>query len=186
MPLTGGPWPIREYMPQVAAAARANLLDAHHPVARVPDAFDVQLGEGLEETRPAGAGIEFGIGPEQRQPAEPARVDAVLLVVEKDAAESGLGAVFQEHAALVAGKSGGYCAALCIGGRGQVEGGHLAAGLGGPRREYRRRNLLFRRPLAPAIGHIPPWAEWWSRRPARRPFHRHRRLAHPTSACYRR
>src|SRR5260221_3120213 len=37
----------------------------------VPDALDVQLGEGLEEARPAGAGIEFGIGPEQRQPAEP-------------------------------------------------------------------------------------------------------------------
>src|ERR1700692_1319334 len=126
MPLTRGPWPIREYMPQVAAAARANLLDARHPIARVPDAFDVQRSEGLEEARPAGAGIEFGVGPEQRQPAEPAGVDAVLLVVEKDAAESGLGAVFQEHAALVAGKAGGYCAALFIGGRGQVEGGHLA------------------------------------------------------------
>src|SRR5229473_2656456 len=142
MPLAGGPWAIREYVPQVAAAARANLFDTHHPVACIPDALDVQLGERLEEARPAGAGIEFGIGPEQRQTAEPARVDAVLLVVEKDAAEGGLGAMFQEHAALVAGKAGGYCAALCIGGRGQVEGGHLAAGLGGPRREYRRRNPL--------------------------------------------
>src|SRR6202011_3961938 len=124
MPLTGGWWPIRENMPQVAAAARANLLDAHHPVARVPDAFDVQRSDGLEEARPAGAGIEFGIGPEQRQPAEPARVDAVLLVVEKDAAEGGLGAMFEEHAALVAGKAGGYCPALSVGGWGQVEGGH--------------------------------------------------------------
>jgi len=29
--------------------------------------------------------------------------------------------MFQQHAALVAGKAGGYCAALCIGGRSQVE-----------------------------------------------------------------
>src|SRR5260370_30560116 len=114
MPLAGGSWAIREYVPQVAAAARANLFDTHHPVACVPDALDVQLGERLEEARPAGAGIEFGIGPEQRQPAEPARVDAVLLVVEKDTAEGGLGAMFQEHAALVAGKAGGYGAAPCL------------------------------------------------------------------------
>src|SRR5260221_6738706 len=149
MPLTGGPWPIREYMPQVAAAARADLLDAHHPVARVPDAFDVQLGEGLEEARPARAGIEFGIGPEQRQPAEPARVDAVLLVVEKDAAESGLGAMFQEHAALVAGKAGGYCAALCVGGRGQVEGGHLAPNIDTFNPQLLK---LFPPPVAPGGG----------------------------------
>src|ERR1700675_714781 len=125
MPLAGGRWPIREYVPQVAAAARTNLFDTHHPVACVPDPLDVQLGEGLEETRPSGAGIEFGIGPEQGQPAEPARVDAVLLVVEKHAAEGGLGAMLQEHAALVAGKAGGYCVTLWIGGRGQVERGHL-------------------------------------------------------------
>jgi len=34
---------------QVAAAARANLLDTHHAVARVPDALDVRRSEGLKK-----------------------------------------------------------------------------------------------------------------------------------------
>jgi hypothetical protein len=52
---------IRKYVSEVTAAARADLLDAYHAVARVADAFDVRFVEGLEEARPARARIELSV-----------------------------------------------------------------------------------------------------------------------------
>ena len=63
---SGGTRPVWKNVSQVAAAARAHLLDAHHSIARVAQPPDVCRVVRLEEARPAGAGIEFGTRPEQR------------------------------------------------------------------------------------------------------------------------
>jgi hypothetical protein len=105
MTLSRGTWPIRKDVPEVAAAARADLLRTNHAVTAIADPADMRLIERPEEARPAGAGVEFRIRPEKRQPAEPARVRALLLVVEKYAAEGSLGAVLEQHAPLIAAEA---------------------------------------------------------------------------------
>jgi len=83
-------------MALVAVAAGAARLDAHHAVAGVAYGQDVSLVEGRKEARPARAAFELGLGAEERQAAEAAAVDAVLLVVQEAAAERGFGAVVQQ------------------------------------------------------------------------------------------
>ena len=58
-----------------------------HAVFIIGDGCDVFLGDGLEETRPAGARIELGVGREEREIAADALVGAGLLIVEEGAAE---------------------------------------------------------------------------------------------------
>jgi hypothetical protein len=124
MALAGGPGPVGKDVTQMAATAGADLLDPDHAVTAVADPPDVRLVEGLEKARPARARVEFGIRAEQRQPAEPAGVDAGFLVVEKDAAKRRLGAVLQQDASFVPGQARGDLPALRLGGRGHVECGH--------------------------------------------------------------
>ena len=52
-----------------------------HAVARVLDVDDVLLGDRLPEARPAGAGIEFRVGSEERGVAADAAEDAGLVLV---------------------------------------------------------------------------------------------------------
>ena len=99
-------WPRRlravgKDVAEVAVAARAQDLDAHHAVAAIRLGRDVLVGDRLEEARPAGARIELGVRREQRQPAADARVDAAALVVEQRAAERPLGAVRARHGELL-------------------------------------------------------------------------------------
>jgi hypothetical protein len=56
-------------MTQMAIAATATDLSAHHPVAVILDVSDMVGVEWFKETRPAGAGFKLGSGFEQRQPA---------------------------------------------------------------------------------------------------------------------
>src|SRR5262249_52312328 len=63
----------------------------------------------------AGPRIELRTRTEQRQPAKPARVNAVLLVVEEDSAEGRFGAVLKQHVALVVAELGGDLTALLSG-----------------------------------------------------------------------
>ena len=84
---------VREHVAEMAVAARAQDLDAHHAVAAIRLGRDVLVGDRLEEARPAGARIELRVRRKQRQPAADARVDAGALVVEQRAAERPLGAV---------------------------------------------------------------------------------------------
>ena len=58
------PRAVVENVAQVAVAAAAQNLCAH--AIAVSLLSDVLVGDGLEKARPAGAGIEFGIGSEQR------------------------------------------------------------------------------------------------------------------------
>ena len=122
--IAGRPGAIGKHVAEVAAAARADLLGAQHAVAGIAQQLDVRVSVRLEKAGPAGAGIELGAGAEQRQAAEPAGVDAMLVVVQKHAAERRLGAVLQQHALLVGREAGDDVPALGIAGRGEVEGGH--------------------------------------------------------------
>ena len=112
---------VGEDVAEVAAAAGAGDFRALHPVTGVTDAVNVGLVERREEAGPAGAGVELGVGAEQRQPAQPAAIDAAALVVEEHAAERRLGAVVQQHALFLVAQGGDKRGALGGRGRGQVE-----------------------------------------------------------------
>ena len=59
------------------------------------------LLDGSPEARPAGAGIELGIGREQRRPAARATERALALLAVERAREGALGAVLPGHVILL-------------------------------------------------------------------------------------
>src|SRR5207237_6268838 len=72
--LAGGPGAVAEdmaQMPTAPAAAHLGPGDEHLPV---PGRLNGIGGGGLEEAGPAGAGVELGLGSEQRRPAAGAAV----------------------------------------------------------------------------------------------------------------
>ena len=79
-------------MSEVTVAALTADFDAQRAVAGVVQGANMVRIEGREKTRPAGAGIKFGVRGKQRQAAQPTQVDAVAFVVEQRAAERLLGA----------------------------------------------------------------------------------------------
>src|SRR5437899_3054581 len=95
---------IGEDVTEVPVAATAPDLDALHPVRAVVQGGEVLRIERLVERRPAGPGLELRARPEQRQAAEPAGVHAGLFVVQQAAAKWRLGAVIEQHAALLGGE----------------------------------------------------------------------------------
>lgn len=78
-------------MAEVPVAASAQNLRPPHAVADVGVGGDVFLRNGLEEAGPARAGIELGVGGEERQVAADAGVDAGLLVIIEGSAEGAFG-----------------------------------------------------------------------------------------------
>ena len=62
----------------------------------------MRLIDRSPERWPAGAALELGLVLEQRQAAEAAAVDAVVLVIQEAPAERRLGAVVQQHLGFVA------------------------------------------------------------------------------------
>ena len=89
--LTGRVRSVVEHVAEVAAAAGAHDLGAHHAVARVGSQLDGLGGGRLVEAGPARARLEFRIGAEQLVPARRAAVDAVFLAVRVLAREWRLG-----------------------------------------------------------------------------------------------
>ena len=85
-------WSVGEDVTEVRIATGAKHLDTFHPVAVVGDFSDVVGVNRFEKTWPAGTGVELSVGIEQRQAAANTRVDAVLVIVVKCAAECRLGA----------------------------------------------------------------------------------------------
>src|SRR6201992_3184182 len=81
--LAGRARPVAEDVAQVTAAAAAQDFGAAHEHAVVRAQLDRVLGGGLEEARPAGGGVELGVGPAQAGPAPGAHVGAGLLVSEQ-------------------------------------------------------------------------------------------------------
>jgi len=92
-------------MPQMAIAAPAADLGAHHSVARIAQAADVVGVKRFEKAGPAGTGFEFGARSEQWQAAQPAAVNTVLLVVEQAAAKGRLGAMIQQDSSFLGSQS---------------------------------------------------------------------------------
>ena len=91
-------------MSQVPVAALAADLCANHSIARVLNVADMVRVEGFKKAWPTSAGFEFSAGTKQRQAAQPAAVNAVLLVVEKAAAKGRLGSVVQQNPAFFGAK----------------------------------------------------------------------------------
>src|SRR5258706_5727184 len=92
-PQTRGTRAVVEHVAEMRRAAGAEDLGAPHPVAAVLPGDDVLGRDGLEEARPAGARVEFGLGGKKRKRAAHAGVDPVAFVVEEQAAESRFGAL---------------------------------------------------------------------------------------------
>src|SRR2546425_13209153 len=103
--MTGRRWPVGEHVPEVTVAAPATDLDALHAVRAVAQEREVVGVERLVERRPAGARLELGRRPEERQSAQPTAVHALRLVVQEAAAERRLGAVGEQDPAAPGGEA---------------------------------------------------------------------------------
>src|SRR5687767_16042173 len=100
---------VVEHVTQVRIAALAADLDAPHAVTAIFDLEDVVAIVRLKKARPSSARVELRVGLEQRQTAEPARIDAGFLVVEEHATAGALGSVMKDHVALFVGEIRSEC-----------------------------------------------------------------------------
>src|SRR6266478_2782152 len=91
---------VLEHMPEMAVALRAQHFGPDHAVADVALLVDVALQRRLGKTRPAAAGIELGVGFEQRLSAAGAGVGARRLLVLVFAGERPLGRLLAQHRVL--------------------------------------------------------------------------------------
>jgi hypothetical protein len=112
MTLTCRRRPVRKNVPEMAAAARTDLFHTDHSMAGVAYTPNVGLVIGLEKAGPTRTGVEFGTRPKERQATKAARVDTILVVVEKHTAEGGLSAVLEQHVAFRPGEASNYRLAL--------------------------------------------------------------------------
>ena len=103
---------VRENVPEMAAAARTDLFHTDHSMAGVAHPPNVGFVIGLEKAGPTRTGVEFRTRPKERQATKAARVDTILVVVEKHTAEGGLSAVLEQHVAFLLGETGDYRLAL--------------------------------------------------------------------------
>src|SRR6185503_14261852 len=97
---------VVEDVPEVRVATRAQHLGALREPAVVLLLRDVLLRHRLEEARPAGAGVELGLGAEERQAAAGALVHARVLGGVVLAGEGALGAVLAHDLVLLLGELG--------------------------------------------------------------------------------
>ncbi len=112
MTLTRRRRPVRKNVPEMTTAAPTHLFHADHSVAGVADPPNVGFVIRLEEAGPPRTGVEFRTRPEERQTTKAARVNTILVVVEKNTAEGGLRAVLEQHVAFLLGEAGNNRLAL--------------------------------------------------------------------------
>ena len=105
MTLAGRRRAVRKNVSEVAPAACTDFFYADHSVASVAHPPNVCLVIGLEEAWPTRTGVEFRTRPKERQTTEAARVDAILVVVEKHPTEGSLCAVLEQHVVFLRGKA---------------------------------------------------------------------------------
>src|SRR5690606_15438965 len=91
---------VREHVSEVAAAAAAVHLRAHHAVAAIDARADGAV-DRLEEARPAGAALELRAAPEERLAAAGARERALPLLVKQRARAGALRRVPAQHSVLL-------------------------------------------------------------------------------------
>ncbi len=104
--------PVWKDVPEMATAAPTHLFHADHSIAGVAHLPNVRFVIRLEKAGPTRTGVEFRTRPEERQTTKAARVDAILVVVEKHAAKGGLSAVLEQHVAFLLGEASNYRLAL--------------------------------------------------------------------------
>ncbi len=92
---------VVEDVAEVRVAALADDLRALHQEAVVGPQFDVLEVGGLGEARPAGAGVELGVGGEELRSTADAAVHALRLLVDVGAGEGALGARLAGHLELL-------------------------------------------------------------------------------------
>jgi hypothetical protein len=102
--LAGGVGAVGEDMTEVAAALGTGNFDATHAEGAVVMEVDGVFGEGLEETGPAGSGLELGVGFEEGSVAGGAVVEAVGVVIDEGAGEGAFGALLAEDVILLGGE----------------------------------------------------------------------------------
>src|SRR3546814_17702219 len=81
--------PIRKHVAEMCVTARAQYLDAAHAVRAVLARNHCFIRGRIEEARPAGAGLELGVGIEQRQIAADAMKHAISEVGRASGRERG-------------------------------------------------------------------------------------------------
>src|SRR5687768_8603528 len=127
----------------MAVAAGAADFCPRHAERIVAEIAHVVAVERLVKARPAGAGLEFLAGAEERQAAQAAGVEARLLVVQERAAERPLGAVVEQNVPLLRRELSRQPVALGGGDRPEVVAGSGKIGAGG------RAKLVGHVPLHP-------------------------------------
>ena len=80
--LTRGLWAVGKYVAQMAVATPAANFCAYHTVALIDDVADMVRIKWFKKAGPTSAGFELSRGAKQRQPAKPARINAVFFVVQ--------------------------------------------------------------------------------------------------------
>ena len=88
-------------MPEMRATAGAMDFGAAREQAIVCFSANVTFDYGLKETRPAGAGIKFGVGSEQVEIAGDTPIQPRLMIVPVDSAERPFGAFFARDTVLL-------------------------------------------------------------------------------------
>src|SRR5581483_2787638 len=96
----GRPRSVREDMAEMAGAFRAQYLCADHAVGGVVFLVDMTLDGRRGEARPAAAGIELGVGLEQRLAAAGAHIGAGLSLIFVLAGERPLGRLLTQYSIL--------------------------------------------------------------------------------------
>src|SRR6187455_768627 len=100
-PLAGRPRPVVEDVTEVPAAGGADDLLAHHPVAPVEPYLDgLELG-GLDEARPARAGVELRLRAEELRSTPGAAVHAGVFGIRVRPRERTLGRLLPQHGVLL-------------------------------------------------------------------------------------
>lgn len=112
-------------MPEVGFALFTQHFRARHAVRFVGFEEDVVRDHGVPKTRPAGAGIEFGFGREERVVAGHAVVGAGLFVVQEVAGAGHFGAFKPADAVLLFGEF----IAVGVGHVGSIQGNYRQGGL---------------------------------------------------------
>ena len=88
-------------MPQVSAAAAAVHFDPLYAVGVIGDLFYIFFDEGLPETGPSGAAVEFGIGAEEFLSAADALIGSFGVVIPVNAGKGPLSAFFTGYLVLL-------------------------------------------------------------------------------------
>src|SRR5437588_11203173 len=93
----GGAGAVVEDVAEMAVALRTQHLGADHAVGHVALLVDMAVDGRRRKTRPAAAGIELGVGLEQRLAAAGARIGALAVLVLILAGERPLGRLLAQH-----------------------------------------------------------------------------------------